>query len=758
MLEKIAIRYDLRDKQIAYVVNTSACKVGAENVNPVSSLADNTPFYTFDLSTKYGGIMMDADHELAEGEVTEMTQMISSLIESGLCLQEAKEVYEDIGNIVWNNDKVQRFVSVLDTLKNADASAESKEQARQALNTLVGRSFVESFSTGSKDTIGLAQAFSKKFLDAAKNGESFSLPFSDATLYGGFVANVISLFNKGAIRRKYEGFAAVQNPGYNNVMYYKNGLLFPEFNEQCKSVLSDRISYIEGQGFTGLDYTGENHFYSSYADLASNAWIIGGELNPFLKEINKREIEFEDTVYIKENGVITKYYVDNFETYDILRNLKDYAPDAVIYVNTAAPKNLKGTDTVYTVYGIDATGNSVSLGTYSYYNNDSVRAAHYLDNPKKNDPYAEKKAALIQKLGVTTVAECNQLTQDFLNALKFGKQFNQAVRAGEDVRDLANKASISAQDAFGDTSNYVSFYCPESQVIPAEIIIGRYQLEKIGIEKTDKISDITSSEFFERKILNNLQNVVFSLDEETQLSVYDKVIYHNGVPFLVKIGKEGSHLTDGVQFNDDPAFSILGEDFRYNGEVIVSGVEGIKGATVSDGTYSYNYINVATEDDFEKLIDSDYFEDIYRNNVDSNNLEKERNRFLGEVERLANDKYESFKEASTYIGARIPTQNMQSYMPFKVVAYTDSEKNEIYLPKQNTYLTGSDYDIDKLYLLTVSILKNGTLRSGSSLQRNLGYYYASKLFKPNEVNFVEGENGTGVRSFIVENLSKPVRE
>ena len=133
MLEKIAIRYDLRDKQVAYVVNTSACKVGAENVNPVSSLADNTPFYTFDLSTKYGGIMMDADHELAEGEVTEMTQMISSLIESGLCLQEAREVYEDIGNIVWNNDKVQRFVSVLDTLKNADASVESKEQARQAL-------------------------------------------------------------------------------------------------------------------------------------------------------------------------------------------------------------------------------------------------------------------------------------------------------------------------------------------------------------------------------------------------------------------------------------------------------------------------------------------------------------------------------------------------------------------------------------------------------------------------------------------------
>ncbi len=33
LLTKTAIRYNLRDKQIAYAVNASACKVGATNLN-----------------------------------------------------------------------------------------------------------------------------------------------------------------------------------------------------------------------------------------------------------------------------------------------------------------------------------------------------------------------------------------------------------------------------------------------------------------------------------------------------------------------------------------------------------------------------------------------------------------------------------------------------------------------------------------------------------------------------------------------------
>ena len=36
-----------------------------------------------DFSTKFGGVQMNADHELDYAEVTEMSQMISSFIQNG---------------------------------------------------------------------------------------------------------------------------------------------------------------------------------------------------------------------------------------------------------------------------------------------------------------------------------------------------------------------------------------------------------------------------------------------------------------------------------------------------------------------------------------------------------------------------------------------------------------------------------------------------------------------------------------------------
>ena len=35
---------------------------------------------------------------------------------------------------------------------------------------------------------------------------------------------------------------------------------------------------------------------------------------------------------------------------------------------------------------------------------------------------------------------------------------------------------------------------------------------------------------------------------------------------------------------------------------------------------------------------------------------------------------------------------MQSFMPMEVVAFTDSDINEVYVPTNQTWLQGSDYD------------------------------------------------------------------
>jgi heterodisulfide reductase subunit B len=52
------------------------------------------------MRTKYGGVQMDADHELDLAQVTEMTQMISALIEDGHYKDIVESIYKDIGGVV----------------------------------------------------------------------------------------------------------------------------------------------------------------------------------------------------------------------------------------------------------------------------------------------------------------------------------------------------------------------------------------------------------------------------------------------------------------------------------------------------------------------------------------------------------------------------------------------------------------------------------------------------------------------------------
>ena len=47
------------------------------------------------MSLRYGGIQMNADHDLDESAVTEMSQVISALIQRGNCFNMVKMMYED---------------------------------------------------------------------------------------------------------------------------------------------------------------------------------------------------------------------------------------------------------------------------------------------------------------------------------------------------------------------------------------------------------------------------------------------------------------------------------------------------------------------------------------------------------------------------------------------------------------------------------------------------------------------------------------
>ena len=732
-LAKVAIKYNLRDKQISYAVNSSACKVGAKNPNKNTAWSDNKDLYFTEIHTKYGGVMMDADHDLDTESVTEMSQMISSLIEDGHYTDLVVSLYSDIGNIAINNPKIEKYISA------------AKSGNTAIIKELLGKSLVKSFQTGNKDTIGLAQAFCKNadiaFRKAKTEGKiaDYNIPFDDPTIFGAFISNVISTINKLGIKRKYEGLAGVLNPSYNMIQYYSNGVLFDQFNDECREKLKDFFTYDKESG--ALISNIDKSSYSNWQQAALNSKFLkksNGEvvLNPYLQKITANEVDFEDTIIKasidKTTGEITwldTIKVNSFREYDELRHFKD--PNITYFRNLAAPKNLRGTDTTFDIK--DINGNFV--GTYSLFDTDTVRAAQYkaeLSSRKKGEvkPLDTYKAQFIidtvTKYGLKddSVETFNAETQRFLKKLDLGKARENKISIGEidpTTIDDSFFEKFSCIEGYDNIPLYVSDY----RTRPAEIILGRYQANKLGIDAGDNIQDITDHKFFYKKLKDQFVNPVTLLNADNigeYYNIADKIMYHNGKPFIISFRPH--NMTDEDYHESQcQEFNVVGDDLRWEDEVITSDLSDYKLSSLTDNQGNKVPVIYITESDFETLQDSDFFDDIYRNVINEDNINKlkkelsfnnkirtarglvnisepltrddilyaEKQRFDWQLLRMSKDRFSAFEQLLNFVGARIPTQSMQSYMPFKVIAWDDSTENRVYVPKHNTAIEGSDY-------------------------------------------------------------------
>lgn len=826
LLAATAIEYDLRDKQIAYLVNKSAMKVGHRNINDKKAWTEDIPLDTFKIHTRFGGLMMDADHDLDHAEVTEMSQMISALIEDGHYPEKVEAIYKAIGEIALNNDRVKKYV---EAVNNND---------RDKLREIVGKSLISTFESGNKDTIGLANAFVRKASrELAENTNidtrTISIPFSDGTIFGAVMADVTSALSKAGIRRKHPGLASVLNPSHDMAMYYNIGgknMLWDQANEECKTIfkqngftIEDKILKHNGSEVKAIDINNNPISFTSWQELARKAvkfinqidnTVIDDLKNPFWDLISSKNVDFEDTLIIKHpDGNTEEVYVNNRIIYDRIRNLGAY-DECDIYRHNAAARNLRGTDTIFTVKKV-STGEIV--GTYSYYNIDSVRAAGYI-NELKIDPSkisslinsfveANKdnwldveledkiyfwKLKLIEKVVnqlieqnlPLTVEGCNVLTQNFLEQLDLGKQYAEKQLIGDIITEDDTRAFLKNQDCFGiELQDGEHLIASSYTVRPAEIMLGRYQMQKLGLDKSDHIYKIKEKgyQYFKDKLENTYE--IPSLIGDKDLSMlYDKVIYHNGKPFLVKIEKgKPDYSNAGITITDAPEANIVGDDLRWESNVIISGENKDKYhfSKVSDGQKEYTLITINEDASnyelgetplFDELLASEYFDDFYRNHENDSNITwitddyeyygSEEARVDHMFETLAKNRYDAFIRGIQFIGARIPTQAMQSFMPFEVICFLDDDQNKAYVPKANTHIEGSDYDIDKLYLLAMTILNGGKLASGSNLQSIVGYNVASKLEVASSTFSETTTNPTRniVKDSLLKELTEPLDE
>ena len=107
------------------------------------------------------------------------------------------------------------------------------------------------------------------------------------------------------------------------------------------------------------------------------------------------------------------------------------------------------------------------------------------------------------------------------------------------------------------------------------------------------------------------------------------------------------------------------------------------------------------------------------------------------LRREAHKRYVSFLDSQNFIAARIPAQSLQSFMTMKNIAWTENSKNISYVSHFQTYLQGSDYDIDKAYIM------------GQSYDENAAYIGWSPLFNYNSVETLKASKTLPIPKHIV---------
>lgn len=167
---------------------------------------------------------------------------------------------------------------------------------------------------------------------------------------------------------------------------------------------------------------------------------------------------------------------------------------------------------------------------------------------------------------------------------------------------------------------------------------------------------------------------------------------------------------------------------------------------VNETGEQFNLISVDSIEEYNKLLNSGIFDDFQSYNYQENNLSVLRKiRFHGKdegrlwmkinknglerivkprlnnitlkslkedenircskyIEKKAKDLYEAYRNGRYFVGARIPTQAMQSFMPMECIAWADTDENIVYVPAMQTYLEGSDYRLTLRFVSTLSRL------------------------------------------------------
>lgn len=823
----------LKYKMVDYLINQSAIKNGSGNINfreqyqnPDNELNDvlsEEPLRYVEMDTQRYGIQQDSEHEVDDEELTEMSQVISSIDAGGQHHDEVKELYTALGRLALTASKVE--------LSRIKAFTNNKED-QNILYDLVGRILIEhlSFNRGQNGLAeNLIDSIRKTFsLSSEHDLDEIKIPFSDQVIYSQVISTISSLLNKKSVKRKFPGTGQVMVPGYNIVQLWEFDEISYRFDDLVTEAKQSGITSTEIDPIEYNKAIVKTYLQQKQAEYAQNYTKVipikndGTDYNEKFWENQLQDIEPIDVVQITVNGATLKpIKLDKIEDYYKFKQsplqFLNLSPEDVqsleIVKRIDIPRNLSPLKYSFTYK--DSAGISHTKNVYDLW---AVKDMYFALEEFKNslDPSLSKyeRSRLIEQEKI----RLRNIEQNILNELDNGHYIDRngnvfevtssnnreaevfmsniykskfGIEEGESLYDIL-KAGPSRFEinplhllpkettydlAFVKTngqSTFISFDDNGILEISGQYKVKQSKFKNISkhylVKQGDKIIDSTTQKEFEEFPTQtadgrSINSYVYMLDEDNV----------EVIPIGIEIDVSNEIEFDGENYIDKKTKKpISNREFTQKDGKILEYIQFVEKKTIkpkfSDkysiynvksnlinqllGSYSKNIIkNLYDQDSYSYIMPSRYInpntsktllkslEYLEKQSIDpatqdylhklqagisfslkGNNLEgvlvtiKNYSSYFKDYNKVHAERvFNSFKESLNFISSRIPAQSLQSFMKMKVVGFTQSRANQAYVSHWQTWLQGSDYDIDKSYMLGNEIDSNGLYQAWSSL-------------------------------------------
>jgi len=750
-------QYPLKDKLIHILSNHTAFKSGVVNLNPRSSWESARSLSYTTVENRHFGPQLDAGHSADESTIKEVTQIISALAQNENTAHIANKVYADLAKIIEGNlNKYEKH------LKNLGPDGIAK------LSQLLSDKFFDTIQNS--ENVSLAKTLSATFTEEL-------IPFSNQNFFQLFVRDMITTMNNDFITREYAGIGAVLNPSHGMIQMFEraDGNLYSQEDIQKRAFAAhdgsvrpnDQIvqNYINnefpnvpinigliepgdtvriGDKTVTLDtieayykfkrsYRGQTimKINSKPRDLkpvvitftatekgslikqSYNLYDLPSTRLRFLLDdlVNKRKISSDESAEYNKELVTLEAFIEYFkkpmEAYKSAITDADEKLGKLTKLDENDYKTITTFLNAWTQRNTDLLSDGkvlrniidVDISFADYFKDDNLLNDIYSD-VKENytdqntliiEDYKLKKAELVLpniykskfKNGEDTIAEIRTKKSTYFKE-KFKDDFEKF--------DKDNQYDMRINLGDGENPVYIKFV--NSLPLPA-------MSEREDYSNDDEGRHIISGKHI-KELYNLPKSSVFKTDGNVDY-VWVKVSFATEVETINK--KEVTRYIVGSGFNSE--FRSFMNSFGPNITSVIPLMNN-----------NLNFVNRRGQNyDLNQRI----FREFKRfSGYTSNKVISDYTKWFDEnkedvLEQTSRKKYASWQKSQEFIVARIPSQSMQSFMPMKNVAYLNTDSNDAYVSVWQIWIQGSDFDIDKAYIMGYGFDNNAQYENWSEL-------------------------------------------